>query len=142
MSLADTVTLASPIPSTREVVAKPTRPISARKRRIAIQSKIAALKAEVTVLEEEFIALQAAADAEPEEFDGATVVIGANVVVVIGNGDNRTEVDAIVIAKRNKAEGEKGPDLMFKVQIGSGFDTETKVVYPGQILRYAAIKTA
>lgn len=97
-----------------------------------IQKRLADNKEDETLVS----GLAEAAAAEPEEFDGSKVPVGSNIRFIVGAGESRKELTGVVLASKTKAEGEKGPDLMFKVQTGDGFDTEVKIIYPGSILGY------
>jgi hypothetical protein len=78
------------------------------------------------------------ADKEPVEFDGSAVTVGQRVVIKITKDKVESEVEATVLAIKRAEAGVKGPGTMVKVQTGSDFDIETRVVYPAQILRAVA----
>lgn len=109
---------------------------------LSARKQIAALLVQIERAQASIKELQPAADLEPEEFDGAKVVVGSNVIIKERKDKVDIQTEATVVAVKHAKEGEKGPGTLIKVSIGSGFELETKVVYPAQILGYALVKAA
>ena len=115
--------------------------LSARKQISNAQARIAKRIADSLEDQKLIDSLAEAAKLEPEEFDGTKVPVGSTIRFTTGAGESKKEKTGVVIASKRKAEGEKGPDLMFKVRSGEGFDEEVNIIYPGSILGYVT-KTA
>lgn len=131
-----------------------TQTLSARKQIANAQGRITKRIADNVADQAIIDSLKDAAADEPEEFDGASVPTGSNVVITVGAGDKAQKLDGVVIARREATAGTaavkddagkelvaavKGAALMFKVRVGTGFEEETKIVFPAQIVGYRTI---
>jgi hypothetical protein len=99
------------------------------------RQKLKALFVQLDKLQKQILEVGALAEKEPIEFDGSAVTVGQRVVITITKDKVASEVEATVLAVKKAEAGVKGPGTMVKVQTGEGFDIETRVVYPAQILR-------
>lgn len=104
----------------------------------SFQEQIKSKEAQIVKLQAAIVDLRTKAE---NSINYDEVQAGRTVTFNYGKAPNVRSLTGLVLGRKDKADGVKGPDLV-KIAVGSGFDAQTLVVFPQAVTKIEPLPAA